>query len=790
MLKVHPLFAFLAIFCSSLTFVSLDAAAQTNLAVTHEIYSWDVDGRARAFVHINLPDQFYDVESATIARVECGDGTVCYHGLLSVVRTDDQEAIGTFSLQLRPGLNVLDINVTALDRQHGSITHAVEGLRIAVPRPRPLEVEFDGYQISGKNPDYTVNATLEFTIRKSDDWPMTQIHGSLRCEGIVACGYDEIIIPDWVKDESIKEHRWQTTINNLPAVPVRLNAIFDAQSENWSGSERTTALRTIAVAADDSPDSMFNWQVESTDVQGYYMDGTARVDLSLKADPIGPDSSDATRVASVCLFANETSSAHCQTVHNTEAGTVSKVGGRVVLSALRLPSGDNILLIDAGDASDHVVVSIGERIVMSRDMWECFNDRTRIEQFDNLTCSGFAEPYVRKWNADTVRIYREGDPSYIAILDHTLGYFHANLGVEYEIVDQAESADVHAYVGHDMDPQVNELLWEGCSEGFRCEHAESSIGDPRTVDRGALSLRHFGNFTPGDDSQVEFAVIYNVMDQLRHVLIPSERPARPYMLGPANRPDFIRPHDWAMYRLIYSSKARLGSPFENLRQFVVFADETLDYEPALIEPDLLAYKVARQMFGGDSISLNLNGAYIRGGTVDSGPRVRVQYADFGRFQSNRAKFSSDSWSSIIFGWDEESWSSAGGQWTMSAAHGGRGRNYRSNVNFDFILADPTRMLIQSTLTANRIDVVRQSDGLLRYTVKPHPESQRWPVPTFEIILDQETFRMISYTMVWEFEQQDGLRSAYRVEADVSNYGAEFEIPDEVREGSAYLADRE
>ena len=745
---------------------------------------------ARAFVHINLPDQFYDVESATIARVECGDGTVCYHGLLSVVRTDDQGAIGTFSLQLRPGLNVLDINVTALDRQHGSITHAVEGLRIAVPRPRPLEVEFDGYQISGKNPDYTVNATLEFTIRKSDDWPMTQIRGSLRCEGIVACGYDEIIIPDWVKDESIKEHRWQTTINNLPAVPVRLNAIFDAQSENWSGSERTTALRTIAVAADDSPDSMFNWQVESTDVQGYYMDGTARVDLSLKADPIGPDSSDATRVASVCLFANETSSAHCQTVHNTEADTVSKVGGRVVLPALRLPPGDNILLIDAGDASDHVAVSIEDRIVMSRNMWECFNDRTRIGQFRNLTCSGFSEPYVRKWNADTVRIYREGDPSYIAILDHTLGYFHDNLGVEYEIVDEVESADVHAYVGHDMDPQVNELLWEGCSEGFRCEHAESSIGDPRTVDRGALSLRHFGDFTPGDDSQVEIAVRYNVTDQLRHVLIPSDRSARPFLLGPANRTDFIRPHDWAMYRLIYSPKARLGSPFEKLRELVVFADETLDYEPSLPPLDLVAHKMVRAYIVSGSISTSLIGMDLRGSAEELGTRVDAQFADYSVFGSNRIKFSTETWRSIIFGSDEESWSSTGGRWTISKEHAGRGREFRDALKFDFPLVDPTRMMYREINSSYESHLAVNAQSQFVYRAKLPRDHTRWPRPNIEIIIDPETYHMISYTMEWHFDADGSVRLPYRVEAEVVEYGAHFEIPDEVREGSAYLADRE
>ena len=159
-------------------------------------------------------------------------------------------------------------------------------------------------------------------------------------------------------------------------------------------------------------------------------------------------------------------------------------------------------------------------------------------------------------------------------------------------------------------------------------------------------------------------------------------------------------------------------------------------------------------------------------------------------QSKRAKFSSENWSSIIFGWDEESWSSAGGRWTMSDGHEGRGRSYRDELKFDFILADPTRMLLQYTFTSDRIEVTRQQDSLLRYTVWHHDDSTSWPVPTFEIVIDAETYVMQSYTMQWHFDADDRVRLPYSVEADVVEYGGEFEIPDEVRENSLYLANLE
>ena len=131
---------------------------------------------------------------------------------------------------------------------------------------------------------------------------------------------------------------------------------------------------------DESPDAKVNWRVEEADVQGYYMDGTARVDLSLTADvhnhrhsgesrnPEGRGNGEA-RVTSVCLFADEMRGEECQTLPNTSAVIVGNTGASLAVPGLRLPPGDNVLLVNAGDASDHVIVSIDERIVMARDMW-------------------------------------------------------------------------------------------------------------------------------------------------------------------------------------------------------------------------------------------------------------------------------------------------------------------------------------------------------------------------------------------------------------------------------------
>ena len=792
MTNFHLFVAFLAIFFISMAALSSDAVAQPNLPVTHEIYSWDNDGRARAFVHVNLPERFDDVEAATIVRVECGGGTVCYHGLLSVVRTENQGAIGTFSFQLSPGINVLNIFATASDGHGGAITHTVERFRIAVPRPRPLEVEFDGYRISAKNPDHTVNAILDFTLRRPDVWPVQGIHVSLLCRSGISCEQEYFFIPDWSTDESVTEHRWRASINNLPTVPFQLDATFDVLAGNWSGSSRTTVLRTITVAADESPDSIVNWQVSDIDIDGYYLDGSASVDLSIKGDRVHNETPIETQVTRVCTFVSAPDDDVCYSMGTGETVTIDESGATVSIPGLRLAPGENILLVDAGNASDHVKVLVEERIVMSRDIWDCFTDTSDIPRIAMLfgveTCSGFTGPRVRKWTLETVNVYREGDEDYVLMFDDVLDVMADITGIEYAIVDDIGSAHVEAYIGHEGNERVNDQLGEYCGRRH-CVHSFSSTDTYDTVDHAIISYLYRGEVKLGEGTRVEESLRSVITDYTKQALLPVGRQIRPYLQGLRDLSTHLRPHDVPMYRLIYSPKAVPGMLFDDLSDLVVFEDETLDYEPSLPPADLVANKILTEYFRAGSISVNMIGSDLRGGVNLPGTRLNAQYGDYSAFESRRIKFSTGTWSSIIFGFDEESWSSAGGRWTLSDEHTGRGRRYRDELKFDFPLADPTRLIFSELFSTYTSQLAINAQSQFVYTAEIQETNTRWPKPNIEIIIDPETYRMISYTMEWHFDAEDNVRLPYRVEAEVVEYGAEIEIPDEVREGSAYLANR-
>ncbi len=793
MSKVHTLVILVAIFCGSLAFAPSNSVAQTDFSVNHEIYSWDQDGKARAFIRINLPESFDDVDAATIVRVECGDGTVCYHGLLSVVRRENQGTIGTFSLQLSLGVNVLNMYVSASDGVGGTVIHTVERFRISVPNPRPLEVKFEGYRISGKNSDHTVGATLDFTLRRQDAWPMPAVRVSLQCQTAVSCEHEEVIIPDWVTDQTVTEHRWQTKIDHLPTVPVQFKATFEVQSVGWSGPVRTTVLRAIEVSTDESPDATVNWRVEETDVQGYFMDGTARVGLSLTADPISSGSPVEARVTNVCMFADETRDEVCQALPDLAAVEVGSAGASLAIPGLRLPPGDNVLLIDAGAASDHINVSVEERIVMRRDMWECFTDTSPISSIaaasGGATCSGFTGTRVRKWTLDMVNVYREGDEDYVTMFDDALNVIADITGIEYAIVDDIQSAQVEAYVGHIGNDRVSDQLGEHCMRQH-CVHSFSSTNAHDTVDGAIISYLHGGEVRIGEGTRVEESLRSAITYYTKHALLPVGRQIRPYLQGLQDPSTHLRPHDVPMYRLIYSPKAVPGMRFDDLSDLVLFEDETLDYEPSLPPADLVVHKVMIEYFRAGSISVNMIGSDLRNGVNIPGTRLTAQFGDYSVFESRFIKFSTETWSSIIFGFDEESWSSAGGRWTLSDDHTGRGRRYRDELNFDFPLADPTKLIFTELFATYSSQLAVNAQAQYVYIAEIQEINTRWPKPNIEIVIDPETHRMVSYTMEWHFDAEDDVRLPYRVEAEVLEYGAEIEIPDEVRDGSAYLANRE
>lgn len=794
--------ALLAIVLMASASVDVDVVAQSSPRASHEIFSLENDGKARVKVSLELPERFMGVEGAPIARAECGEGEVCYHGLLSVVEEPGRGLVGSFWTLLPPGESEMDVAVKAFQRDGSAMNYSLSDYLVPVPDADPLDVEFDGYQVSGIHDDGTVDLRLDFTLRRPDAWPISEIGAIATCEQstIDRCAAVETLEPGWEfgDGDANQEIRWRPTLFGVPTGSVRISSTFFPNHGIWSGPPRTAGIYDIEVETSGDVEELINpnveWSVTSTEVKGYHMDGAALVDLTLSArhfDDVGLVDDE---VACVCLTGHGDFDDKCQSLSDPVPIRLGSTASSVVIPELRLPPGQHPVVVFAGGATGRAEVEVEERFIMPREMWDCFLDDEGIPEVEAFlgfqTCSGFSEPTVRKWVLDTVNVYREGHPLYVRVFDEVVETIGGLTGIEYVLVDDVEKAHVEAYVGHEGHPRVLEVLGEECNDFLYCSHSYSTTDAFHSVDRGIIGLRYYPQVINGEPSIVEGLLRAILTYEALQVFIPVGPQDRPFLQGLRNPATMVRDHDATMFRLIYSPEAVPGTDFSDLRDLVVFEENTIDYQRLLPPIDLLAFKMARAHYEAGSITVDMIGSDVRGRATIPGTRLTAQFADFLGYESQKIKFTTESWRSIIFGFDQESWSSAGGRWTRSDAHTGRGRRYRDELKFDFPLADPTRLIYAETRWAFSSDLTVNSQGKFVYRAEHMDTSSIWPNPDFEIVIDPETYLVESYTVTWYFDANDDSRLPYRVEATVLEYGAEFEIPDEIQSGSEYLSEGE
>lgn len=664
---------------------------------------------------------------------------------------------------------------------------AVYGISLNVPHALAPGIYLDRYDPVGFGDDSTADLALTFVVKRPDDWPMHSIRARLGCSEDETCLVDEVVIPEWVRDPTLDSFNWQLTVSGLAIGSVQLDGTFEAEHDPWFGSPRTTTISDINLEVPEQKEFQVVWRPGTSEVNGYYLDGTASVNLSVAARQIGLAEIVTDRISGVCY--SETSGAE-RVCHELIEALDVRIGSQddtFELQQLRLPQGTTSMSIEAGSASGELEIHVEERFTgLSRDLWECFIDTT--PEFDT-TCGGFHSPYLEKWALNTVNVYRVGIEPYIEIFDEFIVTLGELTGIDYVNTDDPEKAHVEAYLGHEGHPRVLSEQGAGCIDHYLgCGSRWLSRQNRYVVDRAMISVRKRKPEWRDASISLEDEIAYIIIHEGLHALIPNSHDNRPHSPGLVDRSTLMRPHDLEMFRLLYSQFARPGMMLEDLREYVVLDEETLDYQVGLPEPELFARKVWRTLYEANSVSLEMRGSDVRGNVLDSGPLIKVHYADFLPYRSQRSKFETTSWSSIIFGWDEETWSSAGGRWTLSEDHEGRGRNYRSQVKFDFPLADPMTILRQAVFRADRIELSERGEDLI--VMKAGYDRNIWPEPNIEIVVDRKSNVMRSYSVQWHFDADDRVRLPYRIEAEVIEYGAPFEIPDEILETSEYLANLE
>ena len=732
------------------------------------------------------------------AHAECEDDTECSGSMNVTPGWWDTDNPGTRRQSSTPhlvylavngleqGVRELSLEVRDSDERWLGSTRVtrLSGISVSVPTAKSLHVEFLGSELTGYNDNQTANLFLKFMIRRTDAWPYTSTVASFECGGEMECEYERVMRPGWGLNADPKGQVIRLPLESVPVGEVNISARFELLHEQWSGPERVTVLDGVLAAVPQQPEFDVRWRTDSAEVVGYYMDGSALVNLTTTLWDLGYGDGFSGLLTGYCVGNGEDEGDDNECIE-LDTATEIQVGNEestVELHGLRLPQGDITIRFQAGSGSGKVSVSVPAKAVgISRDLWDCFND-TLIEF--GPSCSGFDTPVVRKWEMKTVNVYREGDPLYIEIFDSALDTITDITNIEYVIVDDRSSAHVEAYVGHEGHPIALELFGEGCAFGPGCAYHFQEPGSPHALIGARLSVGKRQPDWRDEAITLEEEIRFTTLHELLHVLIPVGHDNRPFAPSLVEKPSYMRKSDTQMYRMIYTPGVESGMSFDDLLEFAIFDDETIDYVPSEPEPEFLVRRAIRALYDADSIKLSLTGMDVRGSVRYPGPTLEVQYAGLMTSSSQMVKFSSRSWDSIIFGYDAESWSSAGGIWTISKDHRGRARDYRGHVKFDFILADPVPLLRYHLFAGEDLIFAKRGDGTFVIRSTSSAMEGASPKPTVEIVIDPKSGEMSSYAIEWQFEPNSRYR--YRVKADVVSYGDEFEIPDEVRENSEYL----
>lgn len=763
----------------------------------HEIQTHHADGTADVLLRLFVergdrwPMPAFQIEAWCIAVDPCSAQETVFPGWVTDSRAADIHFVPLLVKRMAQGNHRLLVRVRDyappgfIDPWTGDHRQvAVYGIGFNVPRALPPEIHLDRYDLVGYSEDATANIELTFVVKRPDAWPMSSIRARLGCSQYQTCLVDEVVTPDWVRDDNLDSFLWQLTVSGIAIGSIQLDGAFEAEHHPWFGAPRTTTIADINLEVPEQKEFQVVWRPVTSQVNGYYMDGTASVDLSVVGWQIGRAESVADRISGVCYSETSGEEPVCHDLIDALDISISKEKETFEMRQLRLPQGTTPISVKAGIATGELEIHVQERFIgISRELWECFIDTSPKH---GATCGGFHTPYLERWALNTVNVYRVGVEPYIRIFDEFIATVGELTGIDFVNTDDPEKAHVEAYLGHEGHERVLSKQGASCSyHHATCTSRWMSLQNGHIVDRVLISIRKRNPEWRDASISIEDAIAYITIREGLGALIPTSDDDRPHSPGLVDQSTLMRRHDMQMFRLLYSPFAQPGMMLADLREYVVLNEETLNYQAGLPEPELFARNVWRTLFEAGSISLEMMGSDVRGRALDSGPLINVNYAGFAPDHSLLTKFETASWSSIIIGWDEESWSSAGGRWTQSESHEGRGRDYRSRVNFDFPLADPMTIVRRAVFNADRIELSERGDDLI--VMKAAYERDIWPKPEVEMVVDRESYEMRFYVVQWHFDADNRARLPYRLEAKVIEYGAEFEIPDEVLEKSEYLA---
>ena len=525
-------------------------------------------------------------------------------------------------------------------------------------------------------------------------------------------------------------------------------------------------VQEAVIIVPSKPAISFAMQAE-VNVTGYWSNGAAEVDVMASLRNDGYQQVGDSQVITV----------ECQ----QDGEALDDCGGELVVELangfgptgsnlpLNVPMGSilDVVLLGQGEGEEREMqLEVPERILgVDRYVWECYSDRPG----DRDGCGGWSQETISKWEIDRpVKLWRTGSADYLAVSLPVLRELTSLLGLEFELVESEEEADVAAYFGVPTSTAV-ELGWRNCVDQGGCA---SLSQHSNVVESGTIGVWY------REAPNVTFEFIRAViLHELLHVMVPmGHRQAFDTRLATDSGLSVI---DEKLIRLHSHHLIKPGMTIAEVEELIVLNDDLLDPQP--LGPYRQVHEAVHRVHGvlqkAGSVRLQVEGDWRGRCPPNSiGPAV-YELGDIKAVSAGIVRFHEGAGHYLILN-SSDYWSESDGKWERTNA-----QEISNETSWYDGHSNPFNFLTSILALGNdkNIGVVSRSNG--KIVIKSsEPLTER--VASVALTIDDETYHVESYeTMI---RSRQGCRLVFGGEN--SEYGIDIEVPEEILQASAEADD--
>ena len=708
---------------------------------------------------------------------------------------DGEEGNLTFAVELPAGQHTVTVNAAPDDREVNTLNNdAVFNVDVDYVA---LAIEALAHSNQGFTRTGGANVSIGFKVQNLGVAASGDFTVAFKCKE----DPDELCSGSTQVPSLLPGAEFQGTIDAiLPQGTVNLELYAGELENDYRLGQDNVKTVTVEVPIQPPVDLDFN---VSTDITGYYADGSAAVNVT--ATLVNNGSDRVTNLRDILISCRQEGQvvSGCGTVLGIELE--DGYGPTSAQAMFKIPTGDVSLILDGGDdVSGAAQVSVPQRITfIDRATWECFEESSWSTTFPRGNCGGRDSSTIEKWQNDqSIKLWATGNDRYVEVLEDVLIELSAELGITYEWAREENDADVVAHVGL-TEEEARSAGFIECEGIWGCSSTTASSDG--AIHSGFLVVYQNTEEPYSSLGKTSDVVQYGLMHHLIKVLAPLDYrnvPDSIMSIDTGLRKPELSPSDTDIIDLIRHDLVAPGATVSEIRDLVVFREELVDAPeaPVLTNLDLIAR--ARTVLHNSGTALyELSGSWAGGQCDTSRPLFEAAQVTFGQFSGNRSRnyrmvtADDEQWMHLVSA-DRESqeyWDGSGRRWRTVEVEDEQ--ELISSTAWSPEFGDPL-VILASMLWFGResqINIVRSDDAERVISVElnsgfANPSwANRSRLDIRNITIDVETFVIQSFEVVWEFTVRGLACSQFRIEAELENYGAELDIPDDIQDDSAILS---